>query len=61
MKSWRTTTTGVAGILIAALTALVALVDGDATTNPDWSAVGTAIVLGIGLIKARDNKASESK
>ena len=56
MKSWKTTVSGIGAILAAVGGALSAMFDGNALTNPDWTAVIAAVVAGIGLIAARDNK-----
>jgi hypothetical protein len=53
--SWRTTFAGIVTIIIAILGAAKALLDGDATTNPDYPSIIAAITAGLGLIKARDN------
>jgi hypothetical protein len=59
-KSWKTTTAGIAAIVAAVATALVALFDADPMTLPDWGAVGAAFMAGVGLLAARDNdKSSE--
>lgn len=54
--SWRTTTAGIAAIVAAVATALVALFDADPITMPDWGAVAAAFIAGVGLLAARDNK-----
>ena len=56
MKSWKTTVSGIGAILAAVGGAMTALFDGNAATNPDWTAVIAAVVAGFGLIFARDNK-----
>ncbi len=56
--SWRTTTAGILAIVVALCGAASALIDGDPLTNPDLSSLGAAIIAGIGLMKARDNKVS---
>jgi hypothetical protein len=58
VKSWRTTTTGILAIVIAIAGAVKAELDGDVTTTADWGAVAAAIIAGIGLIAARDNRVS---
>ena len=58
MKSWRTTTTGILAIVVAIAGAVKAELDGDVTTTADWGAVAAAIIAGIGLIAARDNRVS---
>ncbi len=58
MKSWRTTTTGILAIVVAIAGAVKAELDGDVTTTADWGAVAAAIIAGVGLIAARDNRVS---
>ncbi len=53
--SWKTTTTGILSILIAAGSAAQAVINGG---QVDWTATLAAIMAGIGLISARDNKVS---
>ena len=57
-RSWKTTTFGVLTILSALMNAAMAVLDGNAATNPDWTVVITAITAGVGLIAARDNNKS---
>jgi len=59
--SWRTTTAGIAAIVVAVGTAVVALFDADPLTIPDWGAVAAAVMAGIGLLAARDNKVSSEQ
>jgi hypothetical protein len=61
MKSWKTTVAGIAAIVAALGTALVALFDADPLTLPDWGAVAAAVMAGIGLIAARDNGVTSEK
>lgn len=61
LKSWRTTTTGVLAIIAAIVSAAQMLIDGNPATNPDWSAVAAAVIAGIGLVTARDNKVSSEQ
>lgn len=61
MASWRTTLAGIAAILTAGGTALTALADGDPMTNPDWAALIAAVIAGIGLLFARDNKVTSEQ
>lgn len=56
MKSPKTTTLGVAAILTAVGSALTAMFDADPSTNPDWTAVVSAVLAGLGLIFAKDEK-----
>lgn len=55
-SSWKTTGAGIAAILVAGGAALTALTDADPTTKPDFAALIAAIMAGIGLIFAKDNK-----
>ena len=59
--SWRTTTAGIAAIVAAIATAVTALFDSDPLTNPEWGAVVAAIMAGIGLMAARDNRVSSEQ
>lgn len=59
--SWRTTTAGIAAIVVAIGTAVGALFDADPLTVPDWGAVAAAVMAGIGLLAARDNKVSSEQ
>jgi hypothetical protein len=59
--SWRTTTAGIAAIVVAVGTAVGALFDADPLTLPDWGAVAAAVMAGIGLLAARDNKVSSEQ
>lgn len=60
-KSWKTSATGITGIIIAVLTAAQAMLDNNPATNPDWSAVIVAITMGLGLISARDNNVTSEQ
>lgn len=59
--SWRTTSAGIAAILVAVGAALTALTDSDPVTVPDWGSVVAAVIAGIGLIMARDAKVSSQQ
>lgn len=61
MTSWKTTVAGIAAIVTALSTAVGALFDADPLTLPDWGAVAAAVMAGIGLIAARDNKVSSEQ
>ena len=61
MKSWKTTVAGVGSILTAVGNALSAMFDGNDATNPDWALVAAAVMAGIGLISARDNKVTSEE
>jgi hypothetical protein len=58
MKSWKTTTTGILAILASAIGATQVLIAGG---TPDWTAVIAAVIAGIGLIAARDNKVTSEQ
>jgi len=55
MKSWKTTTAGLAAIIAAIALAISNHFDGDPATVADWTAAITAFTAGVGLILARDN------
>jgi hypothetical protein len=59
--SWRTTTAGIAAIVVALGTAVGALFDADPLTLPDWGAVAAAVMAGIGLLAARDNSVTSEQ
>jgi hypothetical protein len=61
VTSWRTTTAGIAAIVVAIGTAVGALFDADPLTLPDWGAVAAAVMAGVGLLAARDNKVSSEQ
>lgn len=61
MTSWKTTFAGVGAILIAVGSALSAQFDNDPTSIADWGAVIAAVVAGIGLVFARDNKVTSEQ
>jgi hypothetical protein len=58
-SSWKTTGAGVAAIVVAVGAALTALTDNDPLTVPDWGSLVAAVMAGIGLIFAKDNKKAE--
>lgn len=60
-KSWKTTVGGVGAILAAVGAALQQLFDNNPATNPDWSVVASAVMIGFGLIFARDNNVSSEE
>lgn len=57
-KSWRTTTLGITTVIMAIAGAVQALLDNDPATNPDLAVAVAAVLSGIGLVFARDAKAS---
>ena len=59
--SWRTTAAGISAILIAVGSAMSAQFDNDPTSIADWGAVVAAVIAGIGLLFARDNKVTSEQ
>jgi hypothetical protein len=59
--SWRTSLAGVALILSAIGTALTALCDNDPATKFNWETTTTAVLAGVALLNARDNKVTSSE
>ena len=57
-NSPKTTLAGVGAILVAVGAAMSAMFDADPITVPQWDVVIAAILAGIGLIFAKDSKAS---
>lgn len=56
--SWRTTTLGITTVIMAIAGAIQALLDNDPATNPDIAVAVAAVLSGLGLVFARDAKAS---
>lgn len=50
--------TGLVSSIAAIIGAASLLLDGNPSTNPDWSAVIAAVTAGIGLLLARQNNVS---
>ena len=61
MKSWKTTTAGIAAFITVLAGAVSAQFDADLSTVADWNAVVFAGIILIGLIKARDNNVSSEE
>jgi len=61
MTSWKTSAAGIGAILIAVGSAVSAQFDSDPATVADWGAVVAAILAGIGLLFARDNKVTSEQ
>ena len=57
--NWKTTSAGIAAILVAVGAALKALTDNDPATVPDIGACIAAIMAGVGLILAKDATKSD--
>jgi hypothetical protein len=58
VKSYRTTLAGIAAICTAAASVLTGLAEGTAI---DWTAVIGAVIAGVGLMAARDNKVTSEQ
>ena len=52
MKSWKTTFSGLAAILVAVVNAVNGMINGHPV---DWAVTMSAIMAGIGLIMAKDS------
>ena len=61
LANWKTTLFGVLSILSAVVNAVIMMVDSDATTNPDWNVVVTAILIGIGVISSRQQNVTSAR
>lgn len=59
--SWRTTVTGILAIVAALATVLKAELDADPLTTADWGTAVAAVLAGVGLIAARDNKVTSEQ
>jgi hypothetical protein len=53
--NWRTTTLGLLGFGVTLITAIMAQIDLDPETVPDWTAVVTTGIMMAGLLRARDD------
>ena len=53
MQSWRTTVSGIAAILAAVAGVAAAIANGQPV---DWTSAFAAVMAGVGLIAARDNR-----
>jgi len=61
MKSWKTTTAGIAALVAVIATAVAAHMDSDPATVAEWGGVVTAIFVAVGFVVSRDNdKSSEA-
>lgn len=54
--NWKTTLMGALTIVSATSAALLAALDNDPLTNPNWAVVAAAFTSGFGLILAKDGK-----
>lgn len=57
-SSWRTTMAGIGSIAVAVGSALTAIGEGQPV---EWGAVIAAVIAGIGLISARDNRVTSEQ
>jgi len=60
MKSWKTTLAGLATLATSIQSIVVAYSDNDISTMPDWNIQITNIIIGIGLLFAKDFNVSGS-
>ena len=58
MKSWKTTTAGIGGLLSIIAATLTQLTDNNPATNPDWNLVVPLVFTSLIGIFARDNGVS---
>lgn len=54
MKNWKTTTTGVIGIVMAVLGVVSKLLNGQPIDGSDMAVIGAVISTGVGLFNAKD-------
>ena len=54
MMNWKTTLSGLIGVLVVVGAEVQKFLDNDAATQPDWNVVIGAVVLALGLFFARD-------
>jgi hypothetical protein len=59
--SWRTTAAGLLGALALAAPQIAHAIDADPLTVCDWSIVLGALIVGLGLGAARDNRVSSEQ
>ena len=55
LRSWKTSSLGILGVIPVILSAIKTLMDGDPATNPDWTVVISAILMAFGLTQAKDH------
>ncbi len=61
MKSWKTSLSGIAGIVGLIATGLSAQFDNDPATVAQWSIIIPAIIPAIGMLFARDNNVTSEQ
>ena len=59
MKNWKTSTFGAGGVVAILTDVLTKLTDGNPLSNPDWNVALPALLTALGLIFARDSKATD--
>lgn len=60
-RSWQTSSAGILAILTVLAGIAEKLTDGNAATHPDWNSAVAGIMVGIGLLFARDNSKSSEQ
>jgi len=58
MRRWQVALAGIGAVCTAFTNAIIAQMDGDALTVPDWNLAFTALFAAIGLFQARPNSVS---
>ena len=58
--SWKTSATGIIGLIVLIGNVANMLLDDNPATNPDWSLVIPALLAGIGSLFAKDYNATNS-
>ena len=58
LRNWKTTAAGGAMLVALLGNAITLLLDGDATTNPDWNLLVPELLAAIALLMARDSDVS---
>jgi len=59
--SWRTTVAGVVSALVIAAPQILHLIDENPATVCDWSILIGAVIVGLGLGAARDNRVTSER
>lgn len=54
--NWKTSLMGLLTIVSAVSAAMLAALDNDPMTNPNWAVVASAFTSGLGLLLAKDSK-----
>ena len=59
--NWRTTTAAILAAVVAVANAVLAIVDGNPVTEPDWNIVVTLLITACGLFFARDARVTSKQ